>query len=657
MRIYTYILLIATISLSLVQPWSVSAQTINVLYVSNSTNDLLSAGCQQLETGDQSGLAAALALKWQTVIPPGETGTLLVCAPQVASQLTVTGQAGLAGLFDVPAAQAQGEFPPDFPMFSEESAPAREEAGIIVKELTSLFTSLKLAGDNLFDAGSRGFEYLLSANPAGITINTLWVTILGIVNLFYLLILVGIALFTVLKIDLGGGVQRLLPRLLLSALLVNFSLVISLAVLDIVSIGIASLTLMSPTMSPGSQSDLFTSIRRSSSEIEGGIYALISGERGIPGDFLYSNWDYIAALIIASFSAWTNTIALLLLLAFLVLRWLILALLIVFSPAAYLLIALPNMGNLAAKWWRNFLGWAFFPLGVIFILWLTTKAVDSGVNNNPFFFPSNASTSITRAQASAVRSIISSIILSTGLISAIVFGKISANVGTSALLSAASQARRGLVGGAVGGAALGLAGLGLAARGAYVATGARRATRYIGGAASALRERSPFLKRLFATKEETRAAGRAAVESRTKMPSTPIMFKSKEEKDRANKAVADARSTTGAARAGKISQADLANRNIGATLARQPKDATTGRTALQDVARYGDAQKIHTLVRSKAIMNELNDQQKVQLMIEIRNNYASTGSPLKENDVNKLHDELQKSIASGSTGTSVGGTP
>ena len=653
------LVVICLVSIVIVQPWAVNAQTedpnngaIHVSYVTNKISELLDLGCRQVGTTDRSVTTSALALKWQLVIATTATDQLEICPPPAMEQLEVTEQASLAGLFDIPAANAQaggGVMPP--PNFS----PVGGESDAVSRLIATLLSSVKSAGHRLFGAATRGYDFLLSSGPDNDFVRTIWLVILGVVNLFYMLILVLIALFTVLRVDIGGGVRRLLPRLLLSALLVNFSLVISLAILDIINIGTASITLIDPKLSGGNQSTIIHHIGQRSNSSAYYIMRLfgLSGEDAT--SVYYNNWAAVSAYAVGAVLTWITAIAMCLLVVALALRWVILGLLVAFSPIAYLLIALPGMSSWASKWWKYFLGWAFFPLGVIFVMWVTTQFIDQAITKNPFFnLPADTAVEL-RGEMAGLRGMLEAIILSMGLIAAIVVGTFMSNAGSNAVLGTMKQARRTVT----GGVGVGLGAAGLAARGAYVGTGARRRVRRISGELAERRERSPILKRWFPTKEETVQRGRAMTARKTQLPTTPIQYKTKAEYQTAQRAIKDAKKYSGvgqgAARAKAMKDYNLANPNIARAVAQKAPDTfkdiareTTNKDAVSGkvVSGGGNIQNLQRVVRNKALMSELNDKQKLELLVEINQN-----NNISDGDKKSLLDEINKSMASSYSGS------
>ena len=77
-----------------------------------------------------------------------------------------------------------------------------------------------------------------------------WPFVQGLANIGFILALLLIALATVLRLDIGGGVRRLLPRLLIAALLVNFSLLIGSLLIDMSRIVMAAFIFMVGDINP-----------------------------------------------------------------------------------------------------------------------------------------------------------------------------------------------------------------------------------------------------------------------------------------------------------------------------------------------------------------------------------------------------------------------
>jgi len=226
--------------------------------------------------------------------------------------------------------------------------------------------------------------------------------------------------------------------------------------------------------------------------------------------------------------------------------------------------------------------------------------------------------------------------IAVGLMAAAGSGRWAGIVGSAAAMSAVSRAgARGkgiyLRGLRRGGRAA-VAPVRGAARGA-----AGRAGAYAGGAWAAARERYPLLRAFAPTREQLRAAGRGRVERRTQFVPPTLRARSKDEQDRANTAVGAARGAAPGATRGtlpEMSRQNLANSYVGARIAREAKGS------MADVAEHGDHGTVQTLVRSGAIMRELDDTEQMEVFARIRANLS-----LSPGEKDKLEEELHKTIA------------
>ena len=186
----------------------------------------------------------------------------------------------------------------------------------------------------------------------------------------FILIMLAMAFGTILRIDTYGW-KKLLPKLVMVALLINFSLIIAGIFIDM-----------------GNSLGLFF--------VSGGT----SGEGANVGDFIMTamssgKWAQLRNDI-GSFGSGVTTLLmasvvqlvfylimafLLMALAFIMIfRMINLWILLILAPLAWISYALPKFGSYWSAWWKKFLSWAFFPavMGFFIFLGLLTGASFQG---------------------------------------------------------------------------------------------------------------------------------------------------------------------------------------------------------------------------------------------------------------------------------------
>lgn len=205
-----------------------------------------------------------------------------------------------------------------------------------------------------------------------------WTFVLGIANLGFVLALLFIALVTILRVG-GFDTRRLLVRLLIAALLINFSLLIAIVILDFSRLAMAAIA---RGIAGRGISELGISILEASGVV---------GEVGLAGNTplvidkgqiqTWSDTAELGNLFYGLILIVTLLFGFVLIASALIGRYLMLILLLVVSPLAYLFLAMPTMGNLAKQWWSTYLKYVFYGPIVIFILALIplVNSVDLGI--------------------------------------------------------------------------------------------------------------------------------------------------------------------------------------------------------------------------------------------------------------------------------------
>src|SRR3989338_6167901 len=188
-------------------------------------SELIALGCEEVDLTNKQALLAARAQSWQLIIPVDANGnSMTFCSIQAVEKLQP-----LRGGQVKQAATGWREVLGRIGLFGFDAT-----SFLLTGSIGWLFTLGAQIGGSVFSYTILLLTplFLVSEHITNSTVRSLWPIVLGIVNLGFMLALVFIALTTVLRLEVGGGVRRSLPRLLLAALLVNFSLVIAGVVID-----------------------------------------------------------------------------------------------------------------------------------------------------------------------------------------------------------------------------------------------------------------------------------------------------------------------------------------------------------------------------------------------------------------------------------------
>ncbi len=199
-----------------------------------------------------------------------------------------------------------------------------------------------------------------------------WKIMRDLANMFFVLILLVIAFATILRLE-TYGMKALLPKLIIAALLINFSLVLAGVVIDFsqvlthffydqvssqggVAAQIANVSNFQKAWQLNSQANL-------PQKLAGGV----SGVLMTIFDIFFGTVLILSAGFVLMLGAF-----------FLLVRLVTLWFLLIVAPFAWLLWILPNTANLFRQWWSSFLKWAFFAPIYIFFVYLAIKAGQGG---------------------------------------------------------------------------------------------------------------------------------------------------------------------------------------------------------------------------------------------------------------------------------------
>ncbi len=194
-----------------------------------------------------------------------------------------------------------------------------------------------------------------------------WIILRDVCNMFFILILLVIAFATVLNIE-GYSWKKLLPKMLLMAVLINFSKLICGVIIDFAQV-------------------IMLTFVNGFRDIGGGNLAAMLG---IP-DLLSINSDAVTPVNMLSIAG-TYLLALayvivsigviVIILFVLVMRMVMLWILVTLSPLAYLLGALPNTSKYASKWWSQFTENVVSGPILAFFIWLSFASATYDVGSH-----------------------------------------------------------------------------------------------------------------------------------------------------------------------------------------------------------------------------------------------------------------------------------
>jgi len=181
-----------------------------------------------------------------------------------------------------------------------------------------------------------------------------WTVARDVANMFFVVILLIIAFATILRIE-SYNYKKWLPKLILMAILINFSKTICGLLIDI------------------SQVVMLTFVNAFSEIGAGNLTKMlgIADWQSLKGVESISNWEIAAAYVLAVIYAFIALVTVAAMVAMLVMRIIMIWVYVVLSPFAYLLSAFPGGTGYASQWWKEFTKNLIVGPVLAFFIWLS----------------------------------------------------------------------------------------------------------------------------------------------------------------------------------------------------------------------------------------------------------------------------------------------
>jgi len=228
-----------------------------------------------------------------------------------------------------------------------------------------------------------------------------WSTVRDIANLGFVLAIIVIAFATILRID-AYGVKKTLARLIIVALLVNFSLMICAGIFDLANV--FSNALINEDTISGENFG-------ASIEAAIGVDKFINSrpEDLAPGSERKIGFGNVATGLFTPLFILIFSVILVITLAgifvMFLIRYVVLGVLIILSPLAWLCYILPKTQTYWNQWWNFFLRWILFAPIMFFFIWLALFA-GAGNDGSRLDYVPTANTSFGAAIASGLGNMI-----------------------------------------------------------------------------------------------------------------------------------------------------------------------------------------------------------------------------------------------------------
>lgn len=239
-------------------------------------------------------------------------------------------------------------------------------------------------------------------------IKDIWIMVRDVFNMVFILVLLFAAFCTIFQIE-KWNIKKVWLAVLINALLVNFSFAIARFIIDVSNVAMYFFVNNMFASSTGSKSG--SSIMAnfgSTTKLEGIL---------MPSDFVSQPIAYEIMIIIFTFIL---AMTLLIIAALFVIRLVMLAILIMFSPIGFVGYIFPSTHKFADQWWNQLFNYSFFAPIMIFMMAIAIKVSQAIGDENYNFFVMSASDNTTNAGlakfiASAAFFMIPVIILWVGL--------------------------------------------------------------------------------------------------------------------------------------------------------------------------------------------------------------------------------------------------
>ncbi len=231
-------------------------------------------------------------------------------------------------------------------------------------------------------------DYII--NPANFSFTNSPIVTLGwgitrdLANMFFILILLTIALATVLKIQ-SYAIKQLWWKVLVAAILINFSLVIAGFVIDFTQVltafflnqitGGGSFGTITTRLAASMQIINFYNPATPTSMGQGIVQFGASGIAAVVGIILT-----LVGLVVTVFVFGALAV-------FLIVRILYIWFLLIFAPIVWMLWVLPATQKYFSQWWDSFINWTFFAPIYVFMIYLSLSIFDATGKFKTGLFP------------------------------------------------------------------------------------------------------------------------------------------------------------------------------------------------------------------------------------------------------------------------------
>lgn len=195
-----------------------------------------------------------------------------------------------------------------------------------------------------------------------------WIVARDVANMFFVIILLIIAFGTILQIE-SYNYKKWLPKLILMAILINFSKTICGLLIDASQVIMLTFVNAFSDIGPGALTKML------------GV-ADWQSLKGVQEDI--KNWEIVSAYVLAVIYALITLVVIAAMVGILVMRMIMIWVYVVLSPFAYLLAAFPGGASYSSQWWKEFTKNLIVGPVLAFFIWLSFASLGTP-DNTPHF--------------------------------------------------------------------------------------------------------------------------------------------------------------------------------------------------------------------------------------------------------------------------------
>ncbi len=216
--------------------------------------------------------------------------------------------------------------------------------------------------------------------PTNLIVQSGWNIILNITNLGFVLAIIVIAFATVINYE-SYAIKKTIWKLIVAALLVNFSFVIAGAIVDVANTATQFMMQKSGTNDPAAWGSAMAAMFQPQQflSVDKNFDPTGANTKGITEGSLNPFISIIASIIFGAVFTFIAAMTLFTVGVMLFVRYVTLSFLLMFSPIIWLARVFPFTAKYWSMWWQRFLKWTFFAPIMMFFMYLALRTMSGTV--------------------------------------------------------------------------------------------------------------------------------------------------------------------------------------------------------------------------------------------------------------------------------------